>query len=326
MKEFWLITRYLTARKTFNLITRSLGRLISRITRRYVNIGMPWSYSIEPCDICNLRCKECVSGLGVIRRRRGRIKMDDYRRAVDEIAPYAMNLFLYFQGEPTLHNDFTEMVSYAHKKGIFTATSTNGHYLDEELSAKIVSSGLDKMIVSLDGYDQETYAAYRAGGNFNQVVAGIRNLAAAKRRLNSKTPVIEVQTLVTKINENNLDATRKVAMDSGADLHYFKTMQIENAEDFEVFKTSIDRYSRYDAQNRLKNPVGYCKRIIDSAVITIDMDVLPCCYDKDASLKLGNLRENTLREIVKSDAARKIISAIEYERDKRPEICRNCGG
>jgi radical SAM protein with 4Fe4S-binding SPASM domain len=103
-------------------------------------------------------------------------------------------------------------------------------------------------------------------------------------------------------------------------------MQIENAEDFEIFKTTIDRYSRYDAQNRLKNPVGYCKRIIDSAVITIDMDVLPCCYDKDAQLRLGNLRDNTLRDIIKSDSARKIISAIEYERDKRPEICRNCGG
>ncbi|MBQ2097600.1 MAG: SPASM domain-containing protein, partial [Bacteroidales bacterium] len=167
---------------------------------------------------------------------------------------------------------------------------------------------------------------YRAGGDFNQVVNGIRNLAEAKRRLNVKTPIIEVQTLVTKVNENNLDATRKVAMDAGADLHYFKTMQIENPEDFEIFKTTIDRYSRYDSQNRLKNPVGYCKRIIDSAVITIDMDVLPCCYDKDAQLKLGNLRDNSLREILRSRAAEDIISGIEYKRDSRPEICKNCGG
>lgn len=326
MKEFWLITCYLTVRKVYNMLIRSLGRMLSRITRRYINIGMPWSYSIEPCDICNLHCKECVSGLGVIRRRRGRIKIDDYRRAVDEIAPYATNLFLYFQGEPTMHPDFPEMVKYAHDKGIFTATSTNGHYLDEELSAKIAASGLDKMIVSLDGYNQETYAAYRAGGDFQQVLTGIRNLAAAKKRIGTPTPLIEVQTLVTKINEGNLPAIRKVAMDCGADLHYYKTMQIENAEDFEVFKTTIDRYSRYDSQNRLKNPVGYCRRIIDSAVITIDMDVLPCCYDKDAQLKLGNLRDKTLREILKSESAKKIISAIEYDRDKRPEICRNCGG
>jgi len=326
MKEFWLITRYLTARKVFNMLTRSLGRLLSRITRRYVNIGMPWSYSIEPCDICNLHCKECVSGLGVIRRRRGRINMDDYRRAVDQIAPYATNLFLYFQGEPTMHPDFAEMAKYAHEKGIFTATSTNAHYLTPETSAKIAASGLDKMIVSLDGYNQETYASYRAGGDYAQVLTGIQNLADAKRRLNTKTPIIEAQTLVTKINENNLPAIRKVAMDAGADLHYFKTMQIENEEDFAVFKTTIDKYSRYDAQNRLKNPVGFCRRIIDSVVITIDMDVLPCCYDKDASMKLGNLRDHSLREILRSSTAEKIISNIEYKRDTRPDICSNCGG
>ncbi|MCR5455904.1 MAG: radical SAM protein [Bacteroidales bacterium] len=326
MKEFWLITRYFTARKIFNMITRSIGRLLSRILRRYINIGMPWSYSIEPCDICNLHCKECVSGLGIIRRRRGRIAMDDYRHAVDQIAPYATNLFLYFQGEPTMHPDFAEMAKYAHEKGIFTATSTNAHYLDADTCAKIAASGLDKMIVSLDGYNQETYVAYRVGGNFDTVLQGIRNLAEAKRSLGTKTPIIEVQTLVTKINEDNLPAIRQQAMDAGADLHYYKTMQIEKEEDFDIFKTTIDRYSRYDAQNRLKNPVGFCKRIIDSAVISIDMDVLPCCYDKDATMKLGNLREQSLREILRSDTAHKIISHIEYNRSHRPDICKNCGG
>lgn len=252
--------------------------------------------------------------------------MDDYRRAVDQIAPYATNLFLYFQGEPTMHPNFAEMANYAHKKGIFTATSTNAHYLDAETSAKIAASGLDKMIVSLDGYDQETYAAYRAGGDYAKVIEGIQNIADAKRRLGTKTPIIEVQTLVTKINEQGLDTIRQHAMDAGADLHYFKTMQIENAEDFEIFKTTIDKYSRYDAQNRLIHPVGFCKRIIDSAVISIDMDVLPCCYDKDATMKLGNLRDQSLHEILHSDTANQIISAIEYKRSERPEICKNCGG
>ncbi len=326
MKEFWLIIRKLTARKALNAAARSAAVALSRMTGRYVNIGMPWSYSIEPCDICNLKCKECVSGLGVIRRRRGRIDMDEYRMAVDSIAPYAMNLFLYFQGEPTLHKDFAEMARYAHEKGIFTATSTNGHYLDTQTSERIVASGIDKIIVSLDGYDQETYSSYRVGGDFAQVVTGIRTLADAKRRLNSQTPIIEAQTLVTKINEKGLDAVRKIALEAGADRHVLKTMQIENDEDFETFKTTIDRYSRYDDQNRLKNPVGFCKRIINSAVITIDMDVLPCCYDKDASLKLGNLRESPLRKILKSPQARKIISTIESDRASRPAICQNCGG
>ena len=103
-------------------------------------------------------------------------------------------------------------------------------------------------------------------------------------------------------------------------------MQIESEEDFATFKTSIDKYSRYDSLNRLKNPVGFCSRIMNSAVITIDMDVLPCCYDKDAGLKLGNLREQSLTEIVKSPRAEGIISAIEQQPGSRPPMCENCGG
>ncbi len=300
--------------------------LLSRISGRYVNIGMPWSYSIEPCDICNLKCRACPSGLGELRRRRGRIQMDDFMKAVDEIAPYAINLFIYFQGEPTLHGDFARMARYASQKGIHTATSTNAHYIDGAMAEDIVKSGLGKMIVSLDGYNQETYSAYRAGGSYDTVIQGIRNLANAKKRLGISTPVIEVQTLVTRINEDGLQRMRDIALEAGADSHYLKTMQIENEEDFATFKTSIDKYSRYDSQNRLKRPVGFCSRIMNSAVITIDMDVLPCCYDKDAELKLGNLREHQLRDIIKSDKAYGIINGIERSRDKRPPMCLNCGG
>ncbi len=300
--------------------------LLSRMLGRYVNIGMPWSYSIEPCDICNLKCKACPSGLGMIRRRRGRISLEDYKMAVDQIAPYAMNLFLYFQGEPTMHPDFALLAEYASQKGIYTATSTNAHYIDEAAAERIVKSGLGKMIVSMDGYNQQTYEAYRAGGNLYTVLGGIRNLANAKKQLGISTPIIEVQTLVTKVNEDELDTMRQMAMEAGADAHYLKTMQIENEEDFAVFKTSIDKYSRYDSQNRLKNPVGFCSRIMNSAVITIDMDVLPCCYDKDAGLKLGNLKNSSIREIIKSQKAGEIINAIEQQRDKRPPMCLNCGG
>lgn len=326
MNEFSLIIKKITWRKIWNATIRGTGILLSRISGRYVNIGMPWSYSIEPCDICNLKCRECVSGQGVIRRRRGYIDMDDYKLAVDQIAPYATNLFLYFQGEPTLHSQFAEMAEYACGKGIYTATSTNGHFIDTPLAEKIIKSGLDKIIVSIDGYSQETYESYRAGGSLSKVLDAIRNLAEAKKRLNSPTPLIEAQTLVTKVNEDGLQMVRDMAMEAGADAHYLKTMQIENEEDFGIFKTTIDKYSRYNSRNQLKKPVGFCTRAMNSAVISIDMDVLPCCYDKDAELKLGNLRQAGIREIIKSPKAAQMISAIERKRDMRPAMCKNCGG
>ena len=75
-------------------------------------------------------------------------------------------LTFYFQGEPYINPKFLEMVSYASKKKIFTSTSTNAHYLDSETARKTVESGLDKLIISIDGTSQDTYEAYRIGGKY----------------------------------------------------------------------------------------------------------------------------------------------------------------
>lgn len=326
MRESILIIRHITWRKVANAIIRSLSKAISKLTGRYANWGMPWAYSIEPCNICNLRCRECASGLGMLRRRRGMIDTGDYRHAVDQIAPYAIHLFLYFQGEPTLHPSFAAMARYASDKGVYTATSTNGHYLTPEACEEIVRSGLGKMIVSIDGHSQQSYEAYRTGGSLQKVLDGIRNLSEAKRRMRSSTPIIEAQTLVTRPNEKHLAEVRALAMEAGADLHCLKTMQIEKEEDMDTINTTLPRYSRYRQDHTLKNPVRFCKRMIESAVIDIDMNVLPCCYDKDSTMRLGNLKTSPLRDIIKSSEACRIVNLIEFQKDKRPDICRNCGG
>ena len=275
MIEFFLAVKKLTAKKLFNFLLRFFALTVSKTFKTVKLSAMPWSYSIEPTNLCNLKCRECASGLGLLKRRKGGITLEDFKTAADSIAPYALNCFLYFQGEPYLNKDFTEMVKYAHSKKIFLATSTNGHFISYEKAVETVLAGLDKIIVSLDGYDQESYAAYRKNGDYKQVINAIKNLSKAKKDLKKKNPVIEVQTIVNKINENRLDEIRAAALKSGADKFYLKTMQIENAEDFEIFKTSLDKYSRYDKNNKLKHKVGFCDRILNSAVITADLDVVP---------------------------------------------------
>ena len=326
MIEFWLIVKKITFKKITNFFARSFYIFWTRCVKKVKINAMPWSYSIEPTNCCNLKCRECASGLGLLKRRKGNISLENFKKAADEIAPYALNCFLYFQGEPFLNKDFFEMVTYAHSKKIFLATSTNGHFITAETAEKTVLSGLDKIIVSLDGFNQESYEAYRKNGDFQKVIDAIKHLSEAKKKIGKKNPVIEVQTIVNKINEHRLQEIRTLALKAGADKFYLKTMQIENAEDFSIFKTSIEKYSRYDKNNRLKHQVGFCARILNSAVITIDLDVVPCCYDKDAAFSLGKISQNNLKEILHSQKAASFYQQIEFQRDNRPQMCKNCGG
>ncbi|MGC8001083.1 radical SAM protein, partial [Salmonella enterica] len=80
-----------------------------------------------------------------------------------------------------------------HKKGIYTATSTNAHYLTDEKAKKTVESGLDRLIISIDGTTQDVYEQYRVGGKLDKVLQGARNIVKWKKELNSSKPFVFFQ-------------------------------------------------------------------------------------------------------------------------------------
>src|SRR5579863_9757802 len=153
----------LNLRKAWNGILVLSSYYISKWTRRPVQWGLPISISFEPTTSCNLRCPECPSGLRQFTRDTGMLKDDFFKEVIDEFAPHLAYLTFYFQGEPYLNPTFLEMVKYASSKRIYTATSTNAHYLTPDVAKKTVESGLDRLIISIDGTTQETYSSYRIG-------------------------------------------------------------------------------------------------------------------------------------------------------------------
>lgn len=130
--------------------------------------------SIEPTTACNLRCPECPSGLRSFTRDTGNLKEDFFRSVIEDLYKDLMYLIFYFQGEPYINPKFLDMVKYASSKGIYTITSTNGHFLNDENAKKTIESGLDRMIISVDGTTQETYENYRKEGKLETVLQGAK--------------------------------------------------------------------------------------------------------------------------------------------------------
>ena len=93
------------------------------------------------------------------------LQKDFFSETIDQLHKELFYLVFYFQGEPYLNPGFLDMVKYAASKKIYTATSTNAHYLTDENAKRTVESGLDRLIISIDGTTQETYQQYRVGGN-----------------------------------------------------------------------------------------------------------------------------------------------------------------
>jgi radical SAM protein with 4Fe4S-binding SPASM domain len=309
--------------KPLNALSAAVSYMQSSFTGQAVIKGMPVSVSIELTNSCNLNCPECLSGSGKMTRGKGFIDPDLFGKIIAELKPYLYYLTLYFQGEPMLHPHFFSLLRKS--KRIRTSVSTNGHFLSEENAAKIAQSGLNRLIVSLDGMDQSTYSAYRVKGDFAKVMEGIRNIANARKK-NHSSLRLEIQFLVNRYNEHQIPEARKFAWRMRASLK-LKSMQITHKTDFEEWLPSLERFRRYKKINNeyvIKSsfPDG-CARLWFNPVITWDGKVLPCCFDKDAGYVMGDLNEDSFRDIwngPKYRSFRKSILSARWMTD----ICRNC--
>jgi radical SAM protein with 4Fe4S-binding SPASM domain len=323
-----LLTR-LTPRRAWNA-AKVLGSFyVSKWTGRPVQWGFPVSISIEPTTSCNLRCPECPSGLRAFTRPTGMLQNDFFTETIDQLYKELLYLVFYFQGEPYLNPQFLDMVKYASSKRIYTATSTNAHYLNDANAKKTIESGLNRLIISIDGTTQDVYQQYRIGGQLSKVLDGAKNIVKWKREMKSKTPFIIFQFLVVKPNEHQIEDVKKLAAEIGVDDVWFKTAQVYDYENdpHQLIPTN-DKYSRYrkgkNQETTVKNTLqNHCWRLWHAPVITWDGLVVPCCFDKDAQHQLGDLKGRPFKEIWQNGKYTAFRKKIMQSR-KNIDICANC--
>jgi radical SAM protein with 4Fe4S-binding SPASM domain len=320
--------RKLTPRRVLNVAKLVSSFYITKWLQRPIQWGLPMTISLEPTTACNLRCPECPSGLRAFTRPVGNLKEDFFRDTIDELYKELLYLIFYFQGEPYINPKFLDMVKYANQKGIYTITSTNGHFLNDDNARKTIESGLDRLIISVDGTTQETYESYRKEGNLDHVLQGARNIVRWKKELKSATPHIIFQFLVVKPNEHQIPEIYKLAEEIGIDEVKLKTAQVYDYENGNELIPTLDQYSRYAKQNdgtySIKNELlNHCWKLWHSCVITWDGLVVPCCFDKDADHRLGDLKKERFAALWHGPAYKNFRLQLLKGRDQI-DICTNC--
>jgi len=318
----------LSPRRSLNAIKLYSSYYLSKWTGKVIQWGVPMTISMEPTTACNLRCPECPSGLRSFSRDTGNLKEDFFRQMLDQLSADLLYLIFYFQGEPYINPSFLDMVAYASKKKIYTISSTNGHFLNDRNSKKTVESGLDRLIISIDGTTQEVYESYRKEGKLENVIEGTKNLVKWKKKLNSNTPHIILQFLVVKPNEHQIPEIKKLAKELEVDELKFKTAQVYDYKNGNPLIPDADNYSRYrkkpDGTYELKQFVSNsCWKLWHACVITWDGVVVPCCFDKDAKHQLGDLKSDHFKKIWHGNAYNSFRNSLLKGRDQI-DICENC--
>jgi radical SAM protein with 4Fe4S-binding SPASM domain len=261
-------------------------------------------------------------------RPTGNLSVDLFEKIIEQVHQKLIYLTFYFQGEPFINKNFLKMVRFASDKGIFTSTSTNAHFITPQVAEDIVKSGLDRLIVSVDGTTQETYEQYRVHGKLDKVLEGTANIIEAKKRLKSNAPEVIFQFLVVKHNEHQIDDLHALANQMGVDKVALKTAQIYDYKNGSPLLPSNPKYSRYikgkNGLYKIKSKLhNHCWRLWHSAVVTWDGDVVPCCFDKDAKYTMGKLEQHTFQDIWHHETYKGFRNKIIQGR-KNIDICQNC--
>ncbi len=318
----------MTPRRAWNVAKVVSSFYLTKWRKKPVQWGMPFTISFEPTTACNLRCPECPSGLRAFTRPTGNLRENFFQETIDELHKDLLYLIFYFQGEPYINPKFLDMVKYAHDKGIYTITSTNAHFLNDENARKTIESGLDRMIISVDGTTQEVYEQYRKAGKLDNVLEGAKNMVKWKKKLKSKTPHLIFQFLVVKPNEHQIPEVYRLAEEIGIDEVKLKTAQIYDYENGNPLIPTIDKYARYaekeDGTWQVKNELlNHCWKLWHSCVITWDGMVVPCCFDKDATHRLGDLKQTDFKTLWHGKDYQSFRRMLLQGRDKI-DICTNC--
>jgi hypothetical protein len=283
---------------------------------------------MEPTTACNLGCPECPSGLKKFTRPTGKMELVRHEKWLKELSKTVFYVTYYFQGEPFLNPQLLEMIKAAKRYRMYTATSTNAHFITRDNAEEVVKSGLDQLIISVDGVSQEVYEQYRVHGDLEKVWRATEALVKAKQKLNSSTPKLIFQCLAVKPNEHEIPLVFEKAKTLGVDEVRIKSAQLYDYKHGNPLMPDNEEYSRYKQTRQgefvLKNTGGnHCWRMWTGSVVTWDGKVVPCCFDKDAAHAMGELTKDSFNKIWRNPSYQAFRTGILKNR-QGIDICQNC--
>lgn len=288
----------------------------------------PLFISIEPSNVCNLHCPECPVGIRTEKIKPVNINIEKSKKMIENIAPSLTHIIFYFQGEPFMNPRFLELVKFARNRNILSSTSTNAQLIDNECAKQIVESGLDRLIISIDGTTQEVYEKYRVGGKLEKAIQAVNDIVRWKKILKKPHPFVEIQFIVMKHNEHQINEIKSLVKKLKIEKLTLKSAQIYDFENGSDLLPTNKKYARYKKNDngtyQIKSPLkNSCKRLWMGSVINSKGELLPCCFDKNSDFSFGNVYENNVKNVWNGESAKNFRKQILLNR-KQYEMCRNC--
>jgi MoaA/NifB/PqqE/SkfB family radical SAM enzyme len=221
---FARLSRRFSASAAQALALKALNVLLSQyhLDARSVAVSSrPVGLIVDPSNTCQLACPGCVhsarsEALQRFDWRNGTLSEDRFAALLRRFGPYAVGVYFCDYGEPLLNLRTPQLIRAAKQYLLGTALSTSLSVKRFDAEA-YVESGLDFMVLSIDGVTHEVYERFRRNGDLDLVLANLRTLVDAKRKLRKRTPALSWNFLAFEHNAHEIPAAARLARRLGVD-------------------------------------------------------------------------------------------------------------
>jgi len=291
--------------------------------KKIVLESMPYNVVIEPTNVCNLQCPLCSTGIDAKTRQKGILKIENFKKLIDQMKDCVLHLSLQNWGEATLVKELPEMIKYASDNGIFTRLSTNFSVkYDNDFLNKLMKSGLGILVIDIDGTDQATYEKYRINGNLELVLENTRKAVKIKKDNSLKFPRIQTRMLIMSHNEHQIEQFRKISKELQVDEMELGNIQMNpNTAKQWLPKNQEFVYDTYIKERKITP----CHWPWSGMTINWDGGVSPCCIVDDEKSDFGDIFEQGLKKLWNNEFYRSSRSVFSKENDGSEfTICHLC--
>ncbi|MFX1394279.1 MAG: radical SAM/SPASM domain-containing protein [Promethearchaeota archaeon] len=311
----------------------------SKVQKSILLNHYPVSITLGTGPICNLRCKLCPVGQKRSERKIGFLTKEVVERVIDELAPYLYVVELYNWGEPLLNKHLFEYIRLIKEANIKIIISTNLNIFNDDICRELINSGLDLLIVSLDGCSQKSVEQIQKGSNYERVISNVKKIADYRNLIGVNHPKLQWRFVVTRFNENEVNKAYRISRevgfdafeliklkcDMGNELLWNARAQLLNIESYLPHDERLSKYN-YDTGEKEVVKNNYCDWLWLSSVINWNGSVSPCPLVWDESFDFGNILETPFKKIwngKKYQLARKIIRSNKFI-ERSSLICSIC--
>jgi len=276
----------------------------------------PFRLWIEITNVCNLSCIMCLNK-SIKTEERGFMEIELFKKIINEAKAFVSSVNLHHRGEPLLHEDLPKMIEYCREHGIYSQLHTNAALLTEDKAYEIITSGLDFISFSFDGFDKSTYENIRVGANFENTLGNITNFLRIKNELKSKIPYSVVEVIGSL--RNSISGYEKIRNNLlSLKLDKFIIKQAHN------WGGEYEQESNTSLSCKEKSICYPCTFPWYALVVFWDGTVVPCPQDFFGENRFGDLKINSLKEIWNNSALiefRKQMKERKYQELKPCMLC-----